>query len=77
MRSVLHQYARGGRHRRSYRPPSIAALRSTGFLGDALDVAAGRVQCGHRVVILGAGKIGLVLAESLKTNGHDVTLVRV
>ena len=76
MRSVLHQYdvavvATGARIDRHLLPP----CDQPGLLVDALDVAAGRVQCGHRVVILGAGKIGLVLAESLKTNGHDVTLV--
>src|SRR3970282_1399784 len=38
-------------------------------------VAAARVKCGHRVVVLGAGKIGLTVAESLKTRGHEVTIV--
>ena len=76
MRSVLHQYdvaiiATGARIDRHLLPP----CDHPGLMIDALDVAAGRVQCGHRVVILGAGKIGLVLAESLKTKGHDVTLV--
>lgn len=76
MRSVLHQYdvavvAAGARIDRHLLPP----CEQSGLLVDALDVAAGRVNCGHRVVILGAGKIGLVLAESLKTKGHKVTIV--
>lgn len=44
-------------------------------LVDALDVAAGRVETGKRVVVVGAGKIGLVVAEFLKQGGHEVTLV--
>jgi 2,4-dienoyl-CoA reductase (NADPH2) len=45
------------------------------MLVDALDVAAGRVKVGKRVVVLGGGKVGLVLAESLKADGHEVALV--
>ncbi len=75
MRGLLHQFdvavvAAGARVDRQLLPPC-----DPGALVDALDAAAGRVQCGHRVVILGAGKIGLTLAESLKSRGHDVTLV--
>ena len=76
MRGVLHQYdaavvATGARIDRHLLPP----CEQPGLLVDALDLAAGRVQCGHRVVVLGAGKIGLVLAESLKSRGHEVTIV--
>jgi 2,4-dienoyl-CoA reductase (NADPH2) len=44
-------------------------------LVDAQEVAAGRVQPGERVVMLGGGKIGLVLAESLTKRGMKVTIV--
>ena len=76
MRSVLHQYdvavvAAGARIDRNLLPP----CEQPGLLVDALDAAAGRVKCGHRVVVLGAGKIGLTLAESLQSRGHEVTLV--
>ncbi len=76
MRSVLHQYdvavvAAGARIDRRLLPP----CEQPGLVVDALEVAAGRVKCGHRVVVLGAGKIGLTVAESLKTRGHEVTIV--
>jgi 2,4-dienoyl-CoA reductase (NADPH2) len=75
MRGLLHQFdvavvAAGARIDRQLLPPC-----EPGLLVDALEAAAGRVPCGHRVVILGAGKIGLTLAESLKSRGHEVTLV--
>ena len=76
MRSVLHQYdvcivASGAR---------IDLLAYAGIEGherllDALDVAHGRKQAGQRVVIIGGGKIGLVLGESLRKSGAEVTLV--
>ena len=76
MRSMLHQYdvcvvASGARI-------DMAAhkhLEGSELLLDAHEVAAGRVQPGKRVVVLGAGKIGLVLAESLTKRGMQVTLV--
>jgi 2,4-dienoyl-CoA reductase (NADPH2) len=76
MRSMLHQYdvcvvASGARI-------DMAAhkhLEGAELLVDAQEVAAGRVQPGKRVVVLGAGKIGLVLAESLSKRGIVVTLV--
>jgi 2,4-dienoyl-CoA reductase (NADPH2) len=76
MRSVLHQYdvavvAAGARIDRNLLPPCDAP----GRIVDALEAAAGRIQCGHRVVVLGAGKIGLALAEALKSRGHEVTIV--
>jgi 2,4-dienoyl-CoA reductase (NADPH2) len=75
MRGLLHQFdvavvAAGARIDRQLLPPC-----EPGLLVDALEAAAGRAPCGHRVVILGAGKIGLTLAESLKSRGHEVTLV--
>jgi len=43
---------------------------------DALDVAHGRVAVGKRVVVVGGGKIGLTVAESLrKRHGAEVTVV--
>jgi len=76
MRSVLHQYdvavvAAGARIDRRLLPP----CEQPGLVVDALEVAAARVKCGHRVVVLGAGKVGLTVAESLKTRGHEVTIV--
>ena len=76
MRSMLHQYdacvvASGARIDMDAHKHLEGAER----LIDAQDVAAGRVQPGKRVVVLGAGKIGLVLAESLSKGGLEVTLV--
>jgi len=76
MRSLLHQYdvcvvAAGARI-------DLAAyddIEGRERLVDALEVAAGRLEPGNRVVIIGAGKIGLVVAEFLKKNGAEVTLV--
>jgi 2,4-dienoyl-CoA reductase-like NADH-dependent reductase (Old Yellow Enzyme family)/thioredoxin reductase len=45
------------------------------LLVSARDVALGKVQPGQRVVVLGGGKIGLTLAESLKTAGIEVVVV--
>jgi 2,4-dienoyl-CoA reductase (NADPH2) len=41
----------------------------------AYDVAAGRVPAGRRIVVIGAGQVGLTLAESLRKRGAEVTLV--
>ena len=76
MRSMLHQYdvcvvASGARIDMAAHKHLDGAER----LVDALEVAAGRVQPGGRVAVLGAGKIGLVLAESLARRGAQVTLV--
>src|SRR5690606_11034951 len=76
MRSQLHAYdvcivAAGARI-------DLAAWRHVEGherLVDALEVAHGRLRPGKRVVILGAGKIGLTLAESLARAGHEVVLV--
>jgi 2,4-dienoyl-CoA reductase (NADPH2) len=77
MRSVLHQYdvcvvAAGAKidHRR------FAHLEGAERMLDALDVAHGRVQAGRRVVVVGGGKIGLTLAESLRKHQQaEVTVV--
>ncbi len=76
MRSVLHRYdvcvvAAGAR----IDLEAWAHLEGRERLVDALEVARGRVVSGGRVVVIGAGKIGLVIAESLAKQGHDVTIV--
>ena len=76
MRSQLHQYdvavlAIGARINR-------AALRDIDGherLLDAFAAAQGKIEIGKRVVVIGGGKVGLTLAESLKKNGHEVTIV--
>jgi 2,4-dienoyl-CoA reductase (NADPH2) len=78
MRSVLHQYdvcvvAAGARidHRR------VEHIEGAKLMLDAVEVAHGRVKpAGKRVVIIGGGKIGLTLAESLRKHQQaDVTVV--
>jgi 2,4-dienoyl-CoA reductase-like NADH-dependent reductase (Old Yellow Enzyme family)/NADPH-dependent 2,4-dienoyl-CoA reductase/sulfur reductase-like enzyme len=77
MRSVLHQYdvcviAAGARVDRA----PFAHLPGAERMLDALDVAHGRVAVGKRVVIVGGGKIGLTVAESLrKRHEAEVTVV--
>ncbi len=76
MRSILHQYdvcivAAGARiDLAAYGPLDGAHL-----LVSAEDVITGRVSPGPRVAVIGAGKIGLVLAESLRKGGTEVTLI--
>ncbi len=41
----------------------------------APDVALGKVKPGRRTIVLGGGKVGLTLAESLRTSGTDVVVV--
>ncbi len=76
MRSVLHQYdvcivASGAR----IDMDAYADIEGHERLLDALAVAHGRLQAGKRVVVIGGGKIGLVLAESLRKSGAEVTIV--
>jgi 2,4-dienoyl-CoA reductase (NADPH2) len=76
MRSMLHQFdacvvAAGAR-------VDMAAydrLEGRERLVDAVEVAKGKVQPGKRVVVIGAGKVGLVVAESLRKSGAEVTIV--
>lgn len=42
---------------------------------DGLDVALGREKASGAVAVLGGGKIGLTIAESLATQGHAVTII--
>lgn len=76
MRGLLHEYdaaviATGAR----VDVMKLPASTQPGLVADAVDVAMGRVKAGNRVVVIGAGKIGLTLAESLATQKHDVTVV--
>jgi 2,4-dienoyl-CoA reductase (NADPH2) len=76
MRTLLHEYdaaviAAGARNDSRQLPASS----QPGLLVDAMDVATGKVKAGQRVVVIGAGKVGLTLAESLATQKHDVTIV--
>ena len=77
MRSVLHQYdvcvvAAGARVDRERH----AHIEGADRMLDALDVAHGRVKPGRRVVVVGGGKVGLTLAESLrKHQGAEVTVL--
>lgn len=76
MRSILHQYdvclvAAGARtDMQAYRH-----VKGCELLVDALDVAHGRVKPAKRLVMIGGGKIGLTLAESLTKAGHEVVIV--
>jgi 2,4-dienoyl-CoA reductase (NADPH2) len=76
MRSMLHEYdvcvvaAGAGIDLAAY-----AHLEGCERLVDALDVANGKVQPGKRVVVIGGGKVGLVIAESLRKRGAEVTIV--
>ncbi|HJP20858.1 MAG TPA: FAD-dependent oxidoreductase [Alphaproteobacteria bacterium] len=76
MRSVLHHYdvavvAAGSRMVLD----QPRAAETNGLLLDGAEVAAGRAETGQRVVVLGGGKVGLTLAESLAGQGHEVTVV--
>jgi len=76
MRGVLHQYdvavvASGARVDRE----SFRGVEGAERIVDALDLAAGKVEPAKRMVVIGAGKIGLAIAESMRTKGLEVTLV--
>ncbi|TAK52223.1 MAG: FAD-binding protein [Betaproteobacteria bacterium] len=76
MRSMLHQYdvcvvAAGAR----VDLDAFAQIEGRERLVDALDVASGKVEPGQRVAVLGANKVGLVVAESLRKRGAEVTIV--
>ncbi len=76
MRSMLHQFdavvvAAGAR----VDLQALPAPEEEGLLVEAMDVALGKRQPGRRVVVLGGGKVGLTLAESLKTSGAEVVVV--
>jgi 2,4-dienoyl-CoA reductase (NADPH2) len=76
MRSVLHQYdvcvvAAGARIDLS----AYARIEGSDRIVDAMEVIAGRSVPGKRIVMLGGNKIGLVLAESLRKGGAELTIV--
>ncbi|MDE2166987.1 MAG: FAD-dependent oxidoreductase [Alphaproteobacteria bacterium] len=76
MRSILHQFdaaivATGAR-------VDLQALplpEADGVLVAAQDVALGRIAPARRVAVLGGGKVGLTLAESLKSSGCEVVVI--
>ncbi len=76
MRSILHQFdvcvvAAGSRiDLDAYRH-----LEGAARLVSAQEVATGRAKAGKRVVVIGAGKVGLTLGESLAKSGAEVTIV--
>ena len=76
MRSVLHRFdvcvvAAGARTDMG----AYARLEGRERLVDALEVAQGRVQLGRQVVVIGGGKIGLAIAESLAKLGAQLTVI--
>lgn len=76
MRSVLHEFdvvvaATGA----VFDLGDLPAAEAGADLATATDVALGRRKAGDRVVVLGGGKVGLTLAESLAANGAAVTVV--
>ncbi len=76
MRSMLHQFdvcvlATGARMDMH----NLPAVEDGSNVLDAIDVALGKATPGEKIVVVHGGKIGLTLAESLKKQGKDVTLV--
>ncbi len=76
MRSILHQYdvtvlAVGAR----VDLDAIPVPADKRMLISAQDAAMGKAEIGAKVVVLGGGKIGLTLAESLTDKGKIVTVV--
>ncbi len=76
MRELLHVYdvavvATGCRLDRTQLPPCEDGVEVLA----AVDVACGRAAANGRTVILGGGKVGLTLAESLATQKFQVTIV--
>ena len=76
MRDHLHEYdaaviATGARLDRAQLPPIEDGVEVL----SAVEVACGRKKTTGKVVIIGGGKVGLTLAESLATQKIDVTIV--
>jgi 2,4-dienoyl-CoA reductase (NADPH2) len=76
MRDMLHTYdvaviAAGTVLDRATLPP----VEDGRAILDAVDVARGKAAAAGSVVVLGGGKVGLTIAESLATQGHRVTIV--
>jgi 2,4-dienoyl-CoA reductase (NADPH2) len=76
MREMLHTYdvaviATGTALHRAALPPCEDGRK----ILDALDVALGKEKAVGTVAVLGGGKVGLTVAESLATQGHKVTII--
>jgi 2,4-dienoyl-CoA reductase (NADPH2) len=76
MRSILHQYdvavvAVGARIDRE----ALRGIEGHERILDGLAVAQGAATAGGRVVVIGGGKVGLTLAESLRKGGAEVAIV--
>jgi 2,4-dienoyl-CoA reductase (NADPH2) len=76
MRGILHQFdaavvATGVR----IDMLALPAPEAPGILVSAQDVALGRVPPARKLVVIGGGKVGLTLAESLKSSGYEVTVI--
>ncbi len=76
MRSILHKYdvaivAAGAR----IDIEEIPATEQEGLVINALDAVKGKVRVGKKVMVLGGGKIGLTIAEFLRSKGAEVTIV--
>ncbi len=76
MRDMLHTYdvaviATGTALHRAALPPAEDGRK----ILDGLDVALGKEKASGTVAVLGGGKVGLTIAESLATQGHAVTII--
>ncbi len=76
MRGMLHQFdavvvATGAK----VDMLALPVPETPGILVSAEDVALGRVPPARKLVVIGGGKVGLTLAESLKSSGHEVAVV--
>ncbi|GIK80274.1 MAG: FAD-dependent oxidoreductase [Pseudorhodoplanes sp.] len=76
MREMLHTYdvaviATGTMLHRAALPPAEDGRK----ILDGLDVVLGKEKVTGAVAVLGGGKVGLTIAESLATQGHAVTII--
>ena len=76
MRGILHEFdaavvATGARVDMQALPTPDAP----DILVSAVDIALGRVKPAEKLVVIGAGKVGLTLAESLKLSGCEVVVI--
>jgi 2,4-dienoyl-CoA reductase (NADPH2) len=76
MREMLHAFdvavvATGTVLQRAALPPTEDGRK----ILDGLDVALGKETVNGTVAVLGGGKIGLTIAESLASRGHPVTII--
>ncbi|MGQ0683162.1 oxidoreductase [Bradyrhizobium sp.] len=76
MREMLHDFdvavvATGTALHRAALPPTEDGRK----ILDGLDVALGKETVNGAVAVLGGGKVGLTIAESLASRGHPVTII--